>query len=178
MRVKQIKTQTGLSLSTIYKLIETIDSKHKTKIGRIWEIDESVIRNYFFRKRIPKEMNRRNLISYCTGKDWDFIGNFHVRRLKLEDNKSYSKLIFEHLPKNSEMVISFERNSIDEFFHTHFLICTNQSIGDLKSYLDLIVGQKEIGKGKDYFVEIFDKRRDYGVFYSLKSDFGFELMKK
>jgi hypothetical protein len=178
MKVKEIKERTGLSLSRIYKIIETIEPGQKSKIDNKWNIDEGLINRHFIRKRIPKIINKKSVTTYSIGRRWNYVGNFHLSRLSLKDNRSYSDLLFNHLPENSEMVISFEKNSKDEFYHTHFLIKTSLQKRDLEGILDHLVGQRDIGKGKDYLIEIFDEKRDYGVFYTLKSDVGFDIKKK
>ena len=178
MKVSQIKILTGFSLSRIYQIISTLDTKHKYKTDRRWEIDNSILHQFFIRKRIPKEINKKSAITYSIGKDWTFIGNFNISRLSLNDNKLYSNLLFNHLPRNSEMIISYEKNLKDEYYHTHFLISTQQPLKELEGFLDTIVGQKDFGNRKDYFIETFDLKRRYGVFYSLKSTGQIEIKKK
>lgn len=124
-------------------------------------------------QRKPKDFfNPDKLKKYITSYDWDFIGNVvpgksSVYELIAKMNFIYDNL--KRLDKSSMVFFSIEKNTKDDFYHSHFLIKSSlekKGIYELLSLIceDELPGEKRIDL-KSYDFETYQFR---GSFYSNK----------
>lgn len=172
MNINKIIEITGLSKSTVYRIIKNLDDSKKTKVKGCWVIDEEVVKKEFVLKRRPRVLSRKLIITYAKGVNWNYLGNFNVGGLSLEDNRKYTQLIFDLLPKKSELIASYEKDSNGNY-HTHFLIKSSIRKEKLVSLLNLMTDEN-----RAHHLDTFDSKRFYGIFYQLKSDIEIKSLKK
>lgn len=122
-------------------------------------------------------MNKRNVITYSLGKNWDYLFNFNIPSLSIQDNIQYAKLLFELLPKSSELIGSIEHGK-NQSFHIHFLLKSEINKNDLFLILDKMIGYENGEKGKHFHLSKFDEKRRYGVLYQLKGGIQYIKLKK
>jgi hypothetical protein len=124
-------------------------------------------------KRTPKNINHLNILSkYIGTKKWDFIGNIIPEKSTISDLQNKMNFLFENLKKldrDSELFYSIEKNSKDNYFHSHILINSKLSRKVIIDFLSLIT-EENTPKITRMFLKEYDYKHYHfrGSFYSFK----------
>jgi hypothetical protein len=133
----------------------------------------------FKRKRKPSNLKDPNIFrKYIGTKQWDFIGNIVPE--KTTKNELIEKMNFLHsqlklIDNEISMFYSLEKNTKDNYFHSHFLIKTELDKNSINSELTNICNvDLKTGKRIDLSEYDFNRFQFRGSFYSNKSG-GFDI---
>jgi hypothetical protein len=141
------------------------------------EIHNSVLDQFFQKRRklSTTEMKKlKHTIKWVNNHTWDYFCNIKPVYSSIKDNISYMNYLYEKLSlikTDITLFYSVEKNFINNYYHSHFLIdCATDmlSIKDIEDILEIIIDSNRIGDTKTYvkkYDKMFGKR---GAEYSSK----------
>lgn len=129
------------------------------------EIHYSILDELFNKRRKLSNTEKRKLgyiTKWVNNHKWDYFGNIKPEKATIDENVAKMKLLFNKLSNLNKDIIFFysiEMNTINNYYHSHFLI-------DCKKHL---VTEKEIAIILEYLVEPNTKRekKNYVVPYDI-----------
>jgi hypothetical protein len=126
-------------------------------------------------QRKPKNLNNpENLRKYVGISRWDYLGNIVPGKSTVDEVKAKMKFIYDQIrfmDKKSRVFFSIEKNTNDDYFHSHFLLKTSLDKKTISSII-LLVCEDEIRNEKRYYIRNYDFEKYHfrGSFYSDKFD--------
>ena len=183
-RIKKLNTS---ELSGYTRMIIKPLNNSNLKNIQVRETHRSILDDLFGDIRLPNLKNTTKVIKWVNNNTWAWFGdiipcNSYPIELKGKMNFVFNQL--KKLDKKSNIILfySIERNTKDDYFHSHFLIKDDEC--SIKS--ELIIQQLELVCEKNTAVEkrIFLEPYDYhnhgtnGSNYTLKDfKYGYEILK-
>ncbi len=190
---KEILELYPLSLATYKKRIKNIDSSKtkfiNSKSGSPTRLIHQSILDELFRKRrrlSSKEFNQT--IKWVRNHYWNFIGNIVPVSSTIQDLKNKMRFLFDELKslqmEKNQIILyySIEKNSNDNFYHSHFLIdCARDMIeqNDIKDKLTIICEPNTLYESRIHLEEyniIYDK--DGAIYSSKEVRYFYEILHK
>lgn len=155
---------------------------------QVREIHFSILDELFGKIRTPSLKNIHKIISWVNNQKWNWIGNIVPSKTYPIELKRKMEFLFSHLKKtlknNSGLTLfySIEKNTQDDYFHSHFLIsetdCQIEKETILKQ-LELIAEENNAKEKRIYLKEYdFKNFGKSGADYSVKElNYGFDVLK-
>jgi hypothetical protein len=124
-------------------------------------------------KRRPSDIsNKENLRKYVGTQKWNFVGNIVPGRSTISEVQEKMKYLFQNLKSKDQslkLFFSLEKNTSDDYYHSHFLIKSSLQKKDIMDQLE-IVCDKQYHKERRIDLKTYDFERYQfrGSFYSDK----------
>ncbi len=124
-------------------------------------------------QRRPKGLSKpESLRKYVGSSRWDFIGNIVPCKSSVYEIISKMNFLYDNLRKLDKSTVVFyniEKNTKDDFYHSHFLISSSLKKKEIKELLFLICENELIGEKRiDLKKYDFEKYQFRGSLYSDK----------
>lgn len=173
-----------ISSTTYKKRIKNIDSSKTkfttSKTGSPTRLIHHSILDELFRKRrrlSSKEFNQT--IKWVRIHYWNYFGNIVPVSSSIDDLKFKMRFLFEELKKlkmeknHLNLFYSIEKNTNDEYYHSHFLIdCAKDMLilGDIEDKLEIICEPNTKNESRIHLEEYDLKFGKDGAIYSSKEE--------
>jgi len=183
-RIKRLNTPTlsGYTRMTI----KSLTNSNLKKI-QVREIHKSVLKELFGVVRTPSLKNMSHVIKWVNNTTWSWFGvlvpsKTYPLELKSKMNYLFTELKKKHRDCKITLFYSIEKNTEDNYFHSHFLIkdeLCKLSKEVLFEYLELIA-EKNTSKETRIYLKPYDYKNHgtNGSNYTLKDcQYGYEILK-
>jgi hypothetical protein len=183
-RIKKLNSPPYKSYSRI--LNKSIDNSNLKSI-QYREIHKSILDELFGNVRVPNLKNTSKVIKWVNNNTWNWFGNIIPSKTNASELIGKMNYVFSELKKlNKECKVtlyySIEKNTEDEYYHSHFLIknefCTIPK-NEIIEILEL-VAEKNTPKETRIYVKPYDYKNfgNDGSSYTLKDfKYGYEILK-
>lgn len=126
-------------------------------------------------QRKPNNLNNpKKLREYVGISRWDYFGNIVPGKSTVDEVKAKMKFIYDQIrfmDKKSRVFFSIEKNTNDDYFHSHFLLKTSLDKKTISNIIELICENELIVEKRFYIRKYdFEKYHFRGSFYSDKFD--------
>jgi len=150
--------------------IKKVKSKRGKKTILIYFRDLPTI---FEIKRRPSDIsNKEKLRKYVGTQKWDFVGNIVPGRSTISEVQEKMKYLFQNLKskdKSLELFFSLEKNTSDEYYHSHFLIKSRLTKKDIMDQIEIVCDKQYYKERRiDLKTYNFETYQFRGSFYSNK----------
>jgi hypothetical protein len=142
------------------------------------EIHYSVLDELFNKRRKLSSIEKTKLghtIKWVNNHNWNYFCNIKPEKATIEENVEKMKLLFEKLSiikKDITFFYSIEKNSTNDYYHSHFLIgCREDIVSDeeIAIILEYLVEPNTKREKKNYIVPYDIKFGKKGAIYSTKT---------
>ena len=155
---------------------------------KVREIHFTILDELFGNIRTPSQKNTKKVITWANNTKWDWIGNVVPSKAYPIELKGKMEFLFSHLKKRTKincgliLFYSIEKNTQDNYFHSHFLIKENGCQIEKETILNILELIAEENNANEK--RIYLKKYDYenfgksGADYSVKElNYGFDILK-
>ena len=183
-RIKKLSSPPYKSYSRI--LNKSIDNSNLKSV-QYREIHKSILDELFGNIRLPNLKNTSKVIKWVNNNNWDWVCNIVPCKTYPYELECKMNFVFNELKKlNKECKVtlyySIEKNTEDEYYHSHFLIknefCSIPQ-NEIMKILEL-VAEKNTSKETRIYVKPYDYKNfgNDGSSYTLKDfKYGYEILK-
>ncbi|MFN8579341.1 MAG: hypothetical protein U0354_21145 [Candidatus Sericytochromatia bacterium] len=150
-------------------------------------IHHSILDELFRKRRGLSKKEYKQTIKWVWNHHWNYIGNIVPENSTIDDIKHKMNFLFKELQslssKKNDLTLfySVEKNSKDNYYHSHFLIDCKKTILNLKDIINKLEIICEPNTGKETRIHIKNYDLDYdksGAIYSSKEkEYFFEILK-
>jgi hypothetical protein len=185
---KRIKKLDNPQYSSSTRLNKSILGSSNSNYKCVREIHCSALECLFGNTRVPNNGCTDKVIKWVNNHYWDWFGDIVPGKSYPVELKGKMKYFFSQLKKDTKkdsalvLFYSIEKNTDDEYFHTHFLLkveSKNINRPYLMSKLELICEENN-RKEERIYIEPYDYQKygKRGSTYNMKNlQFGYEILK-
>jgi len=184
---KRIKKLSTPSLKDYTRIATMSLENSNLKSVKYREIHKSILNELFGNIRLPNLKNTSKVIKWVNNNNWDWVCNIVPCKTYPYELECKMNFVFNELKKlNKECKVtlyySIEKNTEDEYYHSHFLIknefCSIPQ-NEIMKILEL-VAEKNTSKETRIYVKPYDYKNfgNDGSNYTLKYfKYGYEILK-
>jgi hypothetical protein len=183
-RIKKLNTP---QLSGYTRMARQILKESNLKMIEKREIHIEVLNELFGDVRVPDLKNISNVIKWVNNTKWDWFGDVIPSKSFPLELKGKMNYLFKQLKKKggiNKLILfySIEKNTKDNYFHSHFLIKDESCKLSKEVLLECLelISEKNTAKEKRIYLEPYDYKNHgtNGSNYTLKDfQYGYEILK-